>query len=566
MKNKSIYELFGCKDKDELYDKLCSQSSDVSSLSDFINYVQGDVSIKKKAITEFQDVLNFANTLDKPTKEKLYIIGVNNANKPIMLSSFNPTSKNGFREAARDLIQSGSAKSFLIYDVSTHRDTIDSISDNLGFMGISVLDELRYFNNADLKDVFLSASGHAGVYEHNEEAVNDTKIKSSRSDILEAKNYDEFVKHYVSKQILGKDINTDKDKIQGLLKFGFQYEPREEVGCVLYDKNNKVFDMSVLFTGGTTTSVIDNRILVKYVLEHENVKGFIMFHNHPSGNLNPSKDDIHFTKNALGASNIFDIEFNDHFIVSTKGVFSFKDNNLVLENNQEKTMSNKMVSEAPLAYGFSETKYAKKQIRLTGTASAVEYINNRMLYLLENDKPLPFLPNANGECDVNPVMDANGYEFTGIQQLAAKMYLYERGVPRDNICTFRQATKNHTTIKPGERGFLLPAFDKKNNKEVAIRYFALSQTNKKDRFYIPYKASKNIMPFEQKDSNTQNYLRNYLKCVRDNRPFVVTYEIADEFKKELVKQIKNDPHVLLKICKETKICNQVKQQEQNIER
>ncbi|NWF66681.1 MAG: hypothetical protein HXX81_04340 [Campylobacterales bacterium] len=52
-------------------------------------------------------------------------------------------------------------------------------------------------------------------------------------------------------------------------------------------------------------------------------------HNHPSGELNPSKADIELTKKLIEISKILEIRVNDHIIISKKGYFSFLENNLM---------------------------------------------------------------------------------------------------------------------------------------------------------------------------------------------------------------------------------------------
>jgi len=56
-----------------------------------------------------------------------------------------------------------------------------------------------------------------------------------------------------------------------------------------------------------------------------NATSFILFHNHPSGSLKPSKQDLLLTQDLELASKTMDINFLDHIIVSTEGYLSIKD-------------------------------------------------------------------------------------------------------------------------------------------------------------------------------------------------------------------------------------------------
>ena len=55
----------------------------------------------------------------------------------------------------------------------------------------------------------------------------------------------------------------------------------------------------------------------------------ILAHNHPSGNLNPSKQDIIFTQNIEEYAKIFNIKLLDHIIITKNGYTSFKQINII---------------------------------------------------------------------------------------------------------------------------------------------------------------------------------------------------------------------------------------------
>jgi DNA repair protein RadC len=58
--------------------------------------------------------------------------------------------------------------------------------------------------------------------------------------------------------------------------------------------------------------------------------GLIISHNHPSGNLNPSDEDIKLTKKFKSACSLLDITLLDHIIISPFGEkYSFSDNGLM---------------------------------------------------------------------------------------------------------------------------------------------------------------------------------------------------------------------------------------------
>jgi len=98
--------------------------------------------------------------------------------------------------------------------------------------------------------------------------------------------------------------------------------------AIFLNRANKVKHYEVISTGGITGTVADPRVIFKKALAADAV-GIILFHNHPSGNLQPSKADEELTKKIVQAATLFDIRILDHIIVSEYGYFSFADEGLL---------------------------------------------------------------------------------------------------------------------------------------------------------------------------------------------------------------------------------------------
>ena len=77
-----------------------------------------------------------------------------------------------------------------------------------------------------------------------------------------------------------------------------------------------------------TGTVADPRIILQKALEYKST-GIILSHNHPSGNLKPSKQDELLTQKIKNAAAYFDIKVMDHIIISDEGYFSFADEGLL---------------------------------------------------------------------------------------------------------------------------------------------------------------------------------------------------------------------------------------------
>ncbi|MBZ5857118.1 RadC family protein [Flavihumibacter profundi] len=102
-----------------------------------------------------------------------------------------------------------------------------------------------------------------------------------------------------------------------------------EVFVVLFlNRANKIRHFEIISSGGITGTVADPRMIMKKAIEQEAV-GLILSHNHPSGNLRPSKADEDLTYKIREAAKLLDIRVMDHIIVSTEGYFSFADEGLL---------------------------------------------------------------------------------------------------------------------------------------------------------------------------------------------------------------------------------------------
>jgi DNA repair protein RadC len=67
---------------------------------------------------------------------------------------------------------------------------------------------------------------------------------------------------------------------------------------MLLTRSNKVLGIASISKGGLSGTVTDVRIILQYAIK-ANACGLIIFHNHPSGNLQPSEADLSLTKNIL---------------------------------------------------------------------------------------------------------------------------------------------------------------------------------------------------------------------------------------------------------------------------
>jgi DNA repair protein RadC len=98
----------------------------------------------------------------------------------------------------------------------------------------------------------------------------------------------------------------------------------EQFKVLLLNRCNRVLGIYELSTGGITGTVADVRLIMTAALK-ANAVSIILSHNHPSGNLKPSRADEELTKKIKTAGFYLDIKVLDHVIVTSEGYYSFAD-------------------------------------------------------------------------------------------------------------------------------------------------------------------------------------------------------------------------------------------------
>ncbi|CAG0903218.1 unnamed protein product [Darwinula stevensoni] len=98
----------------------------------------------------------------------------------------------------------------------------------------------------------------------------------------------------------------------------------EEFWMLLLNRNNEVTARHKISSGGTSATVVDMKMIFRPALESL-AAAIVVMHNHPSGNLQPSKSDIDLTQKIKAAGASLDITLLDHLIVSERGYYSFAD-------------------------------------------------------------------------------------------------------------------------------------------------------------------------------------------------------------------------------------------------
>ncbi|WP_286845146.1 JAB domain-containing protein [Proteiniphilum sp. UBA5346] len=101
----------------------------------------------------------------------------------------------------------------------------------------------------------------------------------------------------------------------------------EECYVMFLNRANRVLGIMLVGVGGMSGTVVDIRIILQTALK-VNCSGICLAHNHPSGALRPSPQDVFLTKKLKEACGLMDIQLLDHIIVTEESYVSLADEGL----------------------------------------------------------------------------------------------------------------------------------------------------------------------------------------------------------------------------------------------
>lgn len=103
---------------------------------------------------------------------------------------------------------------------------------------------------------------------------------------------------------------------------------REHLMAIYLNARNELLFRKHIFTGTLNANLVHPREIFAEAL-NQNAASVILVHNHPSGDAEPSQDDLEITKRIQEAGKIMGIDVLDHIIITKTKVFSFKEKKLI---------------------------------------------------------------------------------------------------------------------------------------------------------------------------------------------------------------------------------------------
>jgi DNA repair protein RadC len=132
----------------------------------------------------------------------------------------------------------------------------------------------------------------------------------------------------ISRRILSQNKNFSEKKITSPQDVAEMFIPllkdelKEKFILICLNSANKIIKYDVISVGNLNSSIVHPREIFKAAIENSSAS-VILMHNHPSGNPEPSSEDISITKKLVEAGKMLDIPVFDHIILAGNSYTSF---------------------------------------------------------------------------------------------------------------------------------------------------------------------------------------------------------------------------------------------------
>lgn len=122
---------------------------------------------------------------------------------------------------------------------------------------------------------------------------------------------------------------TSPESTRDYLRLWLAERRNEMFGCIFLDNRHRVIAIAELFQGTIDGSSVHPRVVVQQALVVHNAAAVVLFHNHPSGVVDPSQADLRITQRLKDALAMVDVRVLDHVIVGFEGSISFAERGLL---------------------------------------------------------------------------------------------------------------------------------------------------------------------------------------------------------------------------------------------
>ncbi len=139
---------------------------------------------------------------------------------------------------------------------------------------------------------------------------------------------------YLSQRLIRKNpVNNSKELFEYLF-YNMKNKGRECFMAIFLDAKNRIITTKILFEGTLTSSSVYPREVVQAAIENH-AAAIIFAHNHPSGDPDPSPEDIAVTRQLIFACQTMGITVHEHLVIGDNKYFSFADKGYIAEMSRE---------------------------------------------------------------------------------------------------------------------------------------------------------------------------------------------------------------------------------------
>ena len=146
--------------------------------------------------------------------------------------------------------------------------------------------------------------------------------------ILGLKLFQAISERYTKEKIPKKISLTSSQAVTNYLREKIGREKKEHFLILSLDTRNYLVRENIVSVGTLNANLVHPREVFKEAI-NAGAASVIVTHNHPSGDPEPSEDDLTITKRLIEAGKIMGIEVLDHIIITKSKVFSFKEKELI---------------------------------------------------------------------------------------------------------------------------------------------------------------------------------------------------------------------------------------------
>lgn len=138
----------------------------------------------------------------------------------------------------------------------------------------------------------------------------------------------EIARRFLREEMTGKSLIREPQSVMDYLSAALRDEKRELFKVLYLDKGNAVMAEETLFKGTVDQAAVHPREVIRAALERH-ACAIVLVHNHPSGRVEPSREDREITAKLKTLCGEMGIRVLDHLIIGGSGYFSFREHGLL---------------------------------------------------------------------------------------------------------------------------------------------------------------------------------------------------------------------------------------------